>query len=436
MPSFALVCPAPRADWLVELIERLDELDDLTDAPRAEAWISGLFGELRDSALDADLEADELGCELLAELASVPTAAALAVALVAANYPDAALSRAASQAAGALRNHGVNGPLWAAELGRSVARSSWVIVRDGLGPGGSRTIVVEFGSGDRADHSVLVELDDDDRLLDLHVGPPGLVGDLAEADADERRGLTVVELTIDAAAACVRAALERPPAAMTDGVVLNHFLVSARFGAEQSLVHPAPVDAGWVVSSGRDAEADAAAREVLVAALRGQRNRPAPEALGAVAPLLAARLAHGEPAVVALLRVAGGSSGVPGADLVETLAGAYVAPADLSGHPPADRELIASLEWADWLGAAIELVRAGVGAAAGGDDLVRAINRCDEVTTTISKRDAPRVAAAFECATAAWVETGVVDDRLQLTELGVWLLPRALARAWGGSFDA
>ena len=118
-------------------------------------------------------------------------------------------------------------------------------------------------------------------------------------------------------------------------------------------------------------------------------------------------------------------------ELLLRLAGAYVAPGPRAGMSPAAADAIDGLEWADWLGAVLPLVRAGAGADASPEQLVRNINRCPEVTTSIPKRDAPAVASAFTCAMGAWRQSGAVDDDQRLTDLGVWLLPHTLAVAWG-----
>jgi hypothetical protein len=80
----------------------------------------------------------------------------------------------------------------------------------------------------------------------------------------------------------------------------------------------------------------------------------------------------------------------------------------------------------------IPLVRAGAGADCSPEQLVRNINRCAEVTTTVPKRDAPQVAAVFARLLHAWELTGALDEHGKLTELGAWLVPRALLSAWGG----
>ena len=36
----------------------------------------------------------------------------------------------------------------------------------------------------------------------------------------------------------------------------------------------------------------------------------------------------------------------------------------------------------------------------------------------------------------AWRGLGLIDRDDRLTEVGTWVLPRALARAWGVDFDA
>ncbi|MGI9607172.1 MAG: hypothetical protein ACR2P0_13630 [Acidimicrobiales bacterium] len=50
--------------------------------------------------------------------------------------------------------------------------------------------------------------------------------------------------------------------------------------------------------------------------------------------------------------------------------------------------------------------------------------------TTIPKRDAPRVAWAFDQTLYAWELLGVIDDAGRVTPVGRWLLPRAALSAW------
>ena len=112
------------------------------------------------------------------------------------------------------------------------------------------------------------------------------------------------------------------------------------------------------------------------------------------------------------------------ADLAE-----LVAPSSLEPLAPVERDAVVILEWADWLGAVIGAVRAGAGTTIDGSALVDFVNRCPEVTTTIPKADRPRIEWAFSVIAAAWEDLGVTEDG-RLTDVGVALLPTALAHAW------
>ena len=68
--------------------------------------------------------------------------------------------------------------------------------------------------------------------------------------------------------------------------------------------------------------------------------------------------------------------------------------------------------------------------------LVAAINDCPEVDGTVDPDDADLVELAFEVVVPTWEAVGAVDADRQLTELGAWGLPRALARAWGSDLHA
>lgn len=97
---------------------------------------------------------------------------------------------------------------------------------------------------------------------------------------------------------------------------------------------------------------------------------------------------------------------------------------------------VMTLELADWLGAIIGLVRAGVGAPAEPEDLVRYIDDCPEIEGGIDPDDESLVAFGFEIVLPAWEAAGALDANRRLTDLGRWGLPRALAWAWHRDFDA
>jgi hypothetical protein len=385
------------------------------DAARAEAWASGLLADWDDH--DA----------LLAALRSrtEPVSLAVAVAL-------RPMLPGAEAVATELQSRGVDPPAFAPHVGSARPVAAWT-VRDRHGTGTS--VVVEYEHTDQARHDMLVEIDAG-VAVDLLVGPPGVV-DALHDEAD--RHLDVVDETPEAALRVVRDALQRvldgAPVPLTDAYLLNHALVAARVGLPIVVPSSSPAASDARPARARDLEADALARATLDAAL-GRHALTAPPAatVAAAADGWRAAIDRGEPDAIALADEIG-SDGDTADDLqlLLALAAAYVMPGPRAGMSPPAADAVDSLEWADWLGAAIPLVRAGVGADASPDQLVRNINRCPEVTTSIPKRDAPAVASAFACAMDAWRHAGVVDADLRLTALGAWLLPRALAFAWGSA---
>lgn len=102
---------------------------------------------------------------------------------------------------------------------------------------------------------------------------------------------------------------------------------------------------------------------------------------------------------------------------------------------PEEEAAVMALEHADWLGAVVGLLRAGVGASASPEALVGYINECPEVDGTVEDEDASVIEIAFEVVLPTWEATGAIDPRRRLTALGEWGLARALVRAWGSDFE-
>ena len=101
--------------------------------------------------------------------------------------------------------------------------------------------------------------------------------------------------------------------------------------------------------------------------------------------------------------------------------------------------MLSSIEHADWIGAIVSAVRAGPGADASPRSLVAGIAACPEVEPGPggdSDDDIAFLEAAFSILAVPWHVLGMVDRGERLTDLGVWTLPRSLARAWGPDFDA
>lgn len=97
---------------------------------------------------------------------------------------------------------------------------------------------------------------------------------------------------------------------------------------------------------------------------------------------------------------------------------------------------IMALQHGDWAAAVIGLVRAGVGAPAEPHDLVRYAGECPEIEGEAEPDDIEIIEEGFTYVLELWEATGAVDGQGRFTELGHWGLPRALAWAWKGDFDA
>lgn len=94
-----------------------------------------------------------------------------------------------------------------------------------------------------------------------------------------------------------------------------------------------------------------------------------------------------------------------------------------------------TLDHADLIGAVLGAVRAGVGSPAGPRHLTTHIDSYPEVEGEIDEDDRRLIEGAFELLVPIWQVVGALDAEQRLTELGVWGLPRALAWAWGATFD-
>jgi len=128
-----------------------------------------------------------------------------------------------------------------------------------------------------------------------------------------------------------------------------------------------------------------------------------------------------------------------GTDLLLRCTAATISPREETGLDPEEEAMLTSVEHADWVGAIISAVRVGPGADASPRSLVAGIAVCPEVEPGPGgdlDDDVAFLEAAFSILAVPWLALGVVDREERLTALGVWTLPRALARAWGSDFDA
>lgn len=58
-----------------------------------------------------------------------------------------------------------------------------------------------------------------------------------------------------------------------------------------------------------------------------------------------------------------------------------------------------------------------------------------ELESGLDPDDEAHLETAFWILNLPWHALGVTDRDQRLTELGAWILPRALARAWDADFD-
>lgn len=154
-----------------------------------------------------------------------------------------------------------------------------------------------------------------------------------------------------------------------------------------------------------------------------------------------------------LARAAWGRARMPNsdADLWLDAAGAL---ATMRHHVEADSPSLAPvglLRPADWAGAVVGMVRSGVNSTVTAEALLHCAKEFPELAGTRQPDDDGAAACdpfagstaddqslwqAFEAALVLWEAIGAVSDQRWLTVLGWWGLPRALARAWNGDFDA
>lgn len=115
-------------------------------------------------------------------------------------------------------------------------------------------------------------------------------------------------------------------------------------------------------------------------------------------------------------------------------------PPDAAGDPDALLATVASwfaaldaetspIGQTDLLRVVLTIAGAGAGTSASPEHLARVLEIDDEANTSAVRQ-------VFEHYVTQWQTIGAVDAEHMLTPLGHWLLPRALARAWGGDFDS
>ena len=381
--------------YLEELTAATAVLESLESAAQAEAWASGAVAEWR-----------ALAGPLGALSSHVADSSAVAAALI-----DWFEGGPAPERDGEHQ--------WIAGLGRHqltrVVQLSQPDAPDEVG------LILEYGLDGEHDHDLSVSIERG-HLVGITIGPPGLS---EEVDASDE--LQAQEVEVSGGLELIRAALELPITELSATSEANIPLLVRRLGAE-------PVTATTAESKplpARDRDDDMWCVEVLQSALRTQLGAAPPDSVGAAVAAFGELLNAGDPDALTLLEVAGlDNDSPPDLDTLLAAVGAYVAPVDLSAHSADAFDALTLLEPVDWLGAVLGLVRSPQDhPPIDGSALVTFINKAPEITTTISRREAPPVAWAFEQMLFAWETTGVLTDLGAVTEAGRWLLGQAFVRA-------
>lgn len=210
-------------------------------------------------------------------------------------------------------------------------------------------------------------------------------------------------------------------------------------GLDEGLGHLFDLDSDEDAFFAQWDEADAEAVELLKDALPEIRKLSAPTAeLADAAEGIRAGLAGGERPYSFVSGAAGWGDEPPADDAALWINTTGSLLAGVGDFPMSDEEwaTINTLEHGDWLGAVLGLVRAGASAPATPGDLVRYADECPEVEGETDPEDSGIIEEGFGLLLELWKATGAVDKGDRLTELGRWGLPRALAWAWQGDFDA
>jgi len=431
VPSDLVIDPLARiVDQALEQVSALYELD----GPRAEAWASDLIAlAVEATPSPPDPDPDDAVLALLRRLdeadgvdkSAGTVAAALVRSLIGRATPNAHPNP--SEAAD------VPMPGWFDSLGTSVCDGAWILTS-----GRDQSAAFRFIDSDDASHTIVV---------DLLSGSSESIGEVAVGAADVielvQDPQSVIELSsTDPKALALRVAnafvATTQPA---ETFVVNGRLLAARLHTLVARELVVPELFGEVVPEvpEHDPEDDAFALSVLERAL-GSRALEIDSSADTVRP-------HGESiaSAAASLRHAADVDDHPAqwlaasrgpvdldiADIVVVIAAvaACVRPHQMAPLDLDAREAVSVLEWADWLGAVIGLVREGPGASVEPNHMVDLINRCPEVTTTIPKSDRAQVERSFTACIELWESIGLSAQKC-LTPVGVCILPLALAEAW------
>lgn len=414
----------PFSKIVVQALDQALALREL-DAPRAEAWASDLVA-LAIEAADPEDAADAVQA-LLGQLdAAGGVAGSIAAASVRSLLAGSASSISSASSVGTAIGTGEM-PEWVDALGTSRCDGAWIFSnRRG------ESAVFRFVDSADATHVIAIDLIPNvpESVGEVMVGPADIVGLADDPDSEvEAAPVDPVELARRVSRAI--GSTDR----VRQTLVINGYLVVSRLSrlAGNTIEIPAMTTDDVPEPPPSDPDDDVYALDLLSRALQAGAPDPAGgpgEALASAAAILRHAADVDDP-IAQWLAASRGPIDLDEPDLQVVLAAlaATSRPQSMAPLEPDAREAVAALEWADWLGVVIGLVREGTGASIEAAHMVDLINRCPEVASTIPRADRPRIEWALGICTELWETIGLAD-RGTLTELGVWVLPRVLVGAW------
>ncbi len=312
-------------------------------------------------------------------------------------------------------------PDWVTDVGTHTVHSAARLL--GVGSADEHALIFRCEAASGAAHDVSVTVVGD-LLVSITIGPEGLVAAAVEED-----GVEVEDMAIGDAERLVADALTRPLSSLSEASEANLPLIARRFGVGFDLSGLADAEVAELPL--RDVEEDAYAADVVAAALRGSLESTPTAAAEAACSAFAKLVSSGDADALTVLDVAAlADTWDASVESFERAVGAYLAPRTLAPHSPQEQQALVELEAADWIGVVLGLARSVPGTSVDGDRLVDFINKTPEITTTIPKKDRPRIAWAFEAMLYAWRVTGVLDDEGCVTDAAASLLPQAALRVW------
>lgn len=338
-----------------ELLERSQVVVDL-DAAQVEGWVSGLF-----AAWDHEAESEAFVRRCAAE----PGEASAVLLAGLAYMADGDLARSARRAFDSMASRATE---VAGSIGQARAAQAWEL-RATWG----RSLVIAFRRGTQVDHAILAELDPDGLLIDLRLsGPPDELLDpdiLGSIEVGSVEAAAALSALADAWQASVAAGTEPTP----------EMLANQRLVAQRLDDAGVPVDE-WFASGN--------------------------SALDLSRGMTPSEVDDADRAALATLRAAVGD---PPTETSLHPAWTEVFRVTAAGVSPRERQALLWLEWADWLGAAIGLLRTD-DVTVDGSWMVDAVNRCPEVSSTIHADDREYAEWAFTVALDHLEDRGAIRD--------------------------